>query len=71
MVYWMGGVNDPFTGFGKLEIEKIHVDIFSDSWNVTVNIRNVGTKTTVVDYLTVKAETISHRFEVQLSIGGG
>lgn len=71
ITFWTGGIADPYSRFGVIEIERVHIDTFQDFWNITVKIKNVGMKRVVIELITFRSGNISHSFDLSISLDYG
>ena len=71
ITFWTGGIADPYSRFGVIEIERVHIETFENFWNITIKIKNVGTKRAVIEIITFRSGNISHSFDPSISIDSG
>ncbi|MFH0749242.1 MAG: hypothetical protein V1915_04940 [Candidatus Bathyarchaeota archaeon] len=70
-MFWWGGISDPFLRTGKLAIQRVSIDTFTDSWNLTVEVRNTGTEKTVINRLWVRAGNVNYTVTLFVPIESG
>jgi hypothetical protein len=71
ITFWTGGIADPYSRFGVIEIERVYVETFQDFWNITVKMKNIGTKRAVIETITFRSGNISYSFDSSISIDSG